>query len=279
MATQKKVSENGQRKITIIFGYGLFVAALAAVIVSTVIPLSRILLNPVANRLNVTAMLITFVAAAIIPFLVAYIIGDRTTRAKNKVTHHYNGILFAVMAYWLTLLFSFIGPFVATPIRQVIPAFWMLQVVNTWPVLLTIIIIAIIAFSYHARKKKEGTSVLQYRPYQFVLLVSLVAPLILNLSQIAGGYLLTSLLNIGVPAIFIGISYIALRKIQPLKQARLTHAIIAFTFGIVSMQFAAQLVINLPVTTVFTALAMTAVGVAVWVLYLWLSVHATNKTK
>jgi hypothetical protein len=276
MATQKKTSENGQRKITIIFGYGLFVAALAAVIVSTIIPLSTMLLNPVVNRLNVIATLIIFVAGAIIPFLVAYIIGDRTTRAKNKVTHHYNGVLFAVMAYWLSLFFSLIGPFAVDPIRGAIPELWMLQVANSWPILATIVIITIIAVSYHARKQKEGTSVLQYRPYQFVLLVSFIAPLILPLPQITDGYILTQLLSIGALAIFIGISYIVLRKIQPLKQARLTHAIVAVTFGIVSMQFAAQLIRDVPYT-IFMAIAI--IGAAVWVLYLWLSVHSTSKTK
>jgi len=277
MTKQKKVSVNSQRKITVVFGYGLFVAALVAVTVSTIIPWSLMLLNPSAKHLNVVTILATFVAAAIIPFLVAYIVGDKITRTTNKVTHHYNGVLFAVMAYWLSLLFSSIGSLSIAPIRETSPEFWVSSVINLWPILATIIVISVIAVSYHMRTQKAGESVLEYRPYQFVLTASLIAPLLLTLPQIADGYLLASFLNIIVPAIFIGISYMTLRKVQQIKRIRLTYAIVAVSFGIIAMQFAGQMTGNMPYGALVSVMA--AVGAIVWASFLGLSVRQSCKVR
>lgn len=278
MATQRQTSENSQRKITIIFGYSLFVAALVTVIVSTVIPWSMILFNPVAKQLNIIATLLSFVAAAIVPFLVAYIIGDKTTRTKNKVAHHYNGVLFGVVAYWLSLFFIFLGSSTVAPIRQAIPEVWMATVVNSWPILANILVITIIAVSYHARTQKAGESVLQYRPYQVLLLSSVVATLALTQQYSADGYQLIGLLYVAISAIIIGISYVVLRKAHPFKLARLSSAIVAFSFGIITMGFAGQLASYVGYNTL-TTLSVTCIGLATWALYLWLVVRLARRVK
>lgn len=278
MSKQKAAADTSQRKITVFFGYTLFIAAIAAVIASTIIPWSTLLFSPGVRHLNVLSTLFAFVAAAIVPFLVAYIIGDKTTRSKNKLTHHYNGVLFGVMAYWLSLFFSSVGSYTIAPIRKAFPEFWVSSLVNSWPILATIIVIAIVAVAYHARKQKAGESVLQYRPYQLLLLLSFIAPFTLTLPQLVDGQLLSSVLNIGVPAVFIGISYATLKKAQSSKRARLTHAIIAVTFGILTMQFVAQLIHDITYNT-FTTFALIAMGAAVWVLYLRLSVRFAKKIR
>jgi hypothetical protein len=268
MATRKQTTENSQRKITIIFGYSLFVMALVTVIVSTVIPWSILLLDSTVKHLNVIITLLSFIAAAIVPFLVAYIMGDKTTRTKNKVVHHYNGVLFGVVAYWLSLFFSSIGSSTVSPVRQAIPEFWMSTVVNSWPILANILVITIIAMSYHARPQKAGESVLQYRPYQVLLLSSVIATLALTQQYLADGYQLIGLLYIAISAIFIGISYMVLRKVHPFKLARLSSAIVAFSFGIITMGFAGQLA-SVIGYNILTTLAVTGISLVAWALYLW----------
>ncbi len=278
MAKQKRAIENYQRKVTIIFGYVLFTTAIAAVIVSTIIPWSNLLFSPGIKHLNVLSTLFALVAAAIVPFLVAYIIGDKTTRSKNRLAHHYNGVLLGVMAYWLSLFFNAISSYTVMPIREAVTEYWISTVINAWPIIATIAIIAIIAIGYHARTQKAEESILQYRPYQLVLLASLTAPLVLTLPQIVDGYLLASFLNIGIPIMFVAISYAILKRLQLLRRVRLTHAIIAVTFGIVAMQFAAQLMRDAYYNTV-TTFVMVAIGVTVWVLYLWLSLRQLRKAR
>jgi len=278
MATKRQTSENSQRKITIIFGYSLFVAALVTVMVSTVIPLSKILFNPASMHLNVIAMLLSFVAAAIVPFIVAYVIGDKTTRTKNRVTHHYNGILFGVLAYWLSMLFSFIGSSTVGPIRQAIPEFWLSTVVNSWPILANILVITIIAVSYHNRTQKAGESVLQYRPYQILLLAAVIATLAPSQLYLADGFQLVGLLYVVIPALIISISYLVLRKAHPFKLARLSSAVVAFSFGIITMGFAGQLTMS--TNDILTILAITGgIGLATWVLYLCLITRLPRRVK
>lgn len=271
MATSRQIGENYKRKATIVFGYSLFVAALLAVIVSTVIPWSMILLNPGSKHLSVIIILLSFVSASIVPFIVAYVIGDRTTRTKNKVTHHYNGVLFGVAAYWLSIFFSSIGSL--APIIRTIPGIWVVAVVNAWPILATILVITVIAISYHARTQKAGESVLQYKPYQLLLVSSVVATLALTQQYLADGYqVIGGLLNIAIPAIFISISYLVLRKAYQSRLARLSTAIIAFSFGFTAMSFGGQIG-SIVGYTVLTTLAAAIIGLAVWGLYLWLVVR------
>jgi len=271
MATRTQISELSRQKVTVIFGYSLFATAIMAVIISTVIPLGTILFSPHVKQLNVWMILIAFVAAAIVPFLVAYIIGDKATRAKSKVTHHYNGVLFGALAYWLSQLFVSIGALPFRAIWGTIDSVWAAPVANIWPILATIVVIAIVAVSYHSRKQKAGESVLQYTPYQLLLFGSVLISLVLSQQYITeGSQIIGGLLNIAVPLILIGISYTSIARVYPRKPARLVVAIVAVTFGYLAMQLAMELTYNVTYS-VFLGIVATVIGVAVWVGYVRLS--------
>jgi hypothetical protein len=279
MATKKQKSNIAQQKITIIFGYSLFIVAIIAMIVSTVIPWSALLLNATVNHLNVMMILLSFIAAAMVPFLVAYIIGDKITRTKNKVTHHYNGVLFGVLAYWLSMFFSYAGSSTVMAIRRAIPQVWLAEIVISWPILATITVIAFIAVRYHARIQKAGESVITYKPYQVLLLTSVVALLALMQLSASDGYQLYAMLYVGVFALFIGITYLVFKKVHPLKSIRLTDAIVAFSFGIIAMGFAGQLTSTVNYTTPVT-IAISSLGFLVtWVLYVWLIARLANRVR
>ncbi len=274
MPVPKQTTKNSQRKITVIFGYSLFVVALLTVIVSIIIPWSAILMNPDAKHLNVIIILLSFISAAIVPFIVSYIIGDKTTRTRNRVTHHYNGILFGVVAYWLSIFFSSIGAL--APIMRTIPGIWMVAAVNAWPILATIFVITIIAINYHARPQKTGQSVLRYKPYQILLISSVIATLILTQQYSAEGYqAIGVLLNIVVPTVFIAISYLMFKKAYTSRPARLSSAIVAFSFGFTAMSFSAQIG-SVAGYTVLTTLMATIIGLATWIIYLRLIVKISK---
>ncbi len=278
MATKKPITDTSQKKITIIFGYSLFVVAIIAMIVSTVIPWSMLLLNATVNHLNIIMILLSFIAASMVPFLVAYVIGDKITRTKNKVTHHYNGVLFGVLAYWLSMFFSYASSSTVMAIRKAVPQVWLSEIIISWPILATIAIITIIAVRYHARTQKAGESVINYKPYQVLLLASVVALLALTQLSASDGYQLYAALYTGVFALFIGVSYLVFKKVYPLKSVRLTNAIVAFSFGSIAMGFVGQL-ISVVGYNILGTLAITGIGIAVWALYLCLVVRSAKKAK
>ena len=269
MATRTQISERSRQKTTIIFGYSLFATAVVAVILSTVIPWGKLFFNQHVKHMSVLMILIAFVAAAIVPFLVAYIIGDKATRAKNKVTHHYNGVLFGTLAYWLSQLFASIGTLPFQVSGAAVDTTWAAPIANMWPIVATIILITIIAVSYHAKKQKVGESVLQYRPYQVLLFLSVIVSLVLSQQFLAEGYQpIGGLLNIAMPLVLIGISYMVITKAYPRKLSRLVVAIVAVTFGYLAMRLAMELTYNITYS-VFLGIVATVIGVTVWVGYLW----------
>jgi len=279
MVTRKQASENSRRKVTVTFGYGLFAVAVLAVIVVTIIPYGTLLLNPSVKHLNVATMLFAFVAAAIVPFLVAYIIGDKATRTKDKLAHHYNGVLFGILAYWLSQLFGSIEIFPLPIAQPSVSSIWVLSLANIWPILASIIVIAIIATRYHTRKQKAGESALQYAPYRILLFIAVAATLILSYGFIADEHLLIgSFLAIGIPLALIGISYIVIAKSYSDRQARLAIAIAAVSFGYIAMNLGAQLAYNINYSATL-GLLTTVLGFIVWVAYMWLIRRSGQSTK
>lgn len=151
-----KQSPAKQNSITVVFGYSLFIGMLVSYLLTTGAVFTSILFNPNARHDNVIAMLVAFTIAAVLPALVSYGIGDRATHNKNKAAHRYNGVLFAVAAYWILYLLMGIG-FSSIPFIQNLEFPASLMITNITPVVLVIGIMAAIAATYvrHQKKKKH----------------------------------------------------------------------------------------------------------------------------
>src|SRR5680860_1153970 len=162
----KKILEN-QIKTTTAFGYSLFIINLIAVAISSV-TFGAVLFEPNVNRFNVAILLIFIVSHLILPTLVSYIVGDKAARAKNKLLHHYNGVLFGLAAYWFSMLFSNLGSIVPNPVNENTP-FILARIISAWPILATIVVMTFVAIIYN-RKPKNNNTMLQYLPYQIVLI-------------------------------------------------------------------------------------------------------------
>ncbi len=262
-------SSNAQKNTTVLFGYSLFALTVITVIISTVIPFTLSLFNPQVNKLNVTVLLVSLVAGAILPALITYILGDRATHAKNKTPHHYNGVLFGVAAYWLSMLFSNIGSYTVPVVRDNIP-FFLSEIVNAWPIVATIIIMALVAVGY-SRNQTKNMSVLDYRPYQLVLLTTVaIFFLVLIFSQDYSSGIMIALTatSLVLPILLIGVSYIIISKRKTARLTVLLESVVATSIGLISASLFGQLISysNFPI---YPILALTwLVCLLVWVLYL-----------
>lgn len=262
MKKQNKKTDNF-KKITILFGYVLFTLLLITVTISTIIPFGSMLLNPIVRHLNVAVLLVSLVAGAILPPLISYLIGDRVTHSKSKLDHHFNGILFGFASYWLSLSFFFIGSDVISNIRSAFSE-PLATALTTWPILATLVILAAVAVGY-AKSKRKVVSIMEYKPYQATLFVSVVATfvyILLHQSYDPDMKWVVSLLYVVVPVILIGVSYSILpTRLYNSVSARLVGAVVAVSVGSIASSIAGQLLpyselMYLPIAIGIAALAL-----------------------
>ena len=259
------------KKITVAFGYGLFALILLGTITSTIIPYTTLLMNPMVRHFNVAMFLVAFVAAAVLPALISYIIGDRATHKKNKLAHHYNGVLFGIGGYWLSMsLVSSYASLVYEPLRQQFPEYAVL-IVNGLPIVALLIIMLVVALTYVSRQKKKD-SVIEHLPYQLVLIGIFVAHFVSLLASIfsqPNEFAVWSLVYVFVFVAMIAISYKFVAKLHPTRLARLTAAIIAVSIAFIASVIAGQIV-SFATYNVLTMLVPLGIGVVTWIGYLLL---------
>lgn len=272
---KKKKLEFTHQKVIVCLGYILFALIVIGIIFSTVIPWGQLLLQPHVRYWNVWTVLLALVAGAILPTLIAYFIGDKTTRSKNKLMHHYNGVLFGVLAFWLAPLFSFIGSSLISSLRLNNVHNVIISVVTLWPVLTTVIVLAIVAI-IHARSHTNG-SVLAYAPYRALLLVTVLlantVPVLLY-PPTSKDDSIRALVSIAAPVIFIAISYAVLQKRKnETRLNRLMLAVVAVSIGVITMSAVAQIMPRAAMASgIINSISMVVsiiFGVAVWIFCLW----------
>lgn len=263
----KKIPENRIRT-TITFGYSLFIINLIAAIIGS-ISFSAILSEPSINHFNVDIFLPFVIFSGVLPTLVSYIIGDRTAHAKNIKIHHYNGVLFGLVAYWLAMLFNNIGSAIQTPNIENTP-FILTQIINAWPILATITIMAFVAIIYN-RKPKNNNTMLQYLPYQIVLFSAITGTFVFTIlnqycTTLNLNYLLSLIITILIVIILVAISY----KAMPMNNSSaLTHtaqSIVAVTIGLICIALISQLMYQVSIDIATPASCIC--GLTVWIIYL-----------
>lgn len=262
-------------KTTIIFGYALFALTIVSFLISTAIPFSFSFQYPGARHFNIAVMVVSFAIATFLPILAAYFIGDRATHAKNKTLHHYNGILFGVAAHWSTVLFSWIGFSSILGLGDnAFPA--SLVVSNVVPVVLTILLMAALAIAY-THKQKNNTSVLQYKPYQMILISSVVfATVYPYFSGFFDAGLLAIITTISLPIIATAIAYKVLAKFQSTRLARLSDAIIAMSMGWIAIWLANSLISLSQLPYQLANILGYVSGLIVFVVYLYLRLRKSR---
>lgn len=251
------------KRVTIFFGYGLFVFLLLAVTISTVVPFGSLFFNSLTRHLNVALVMISLIAGSILPPVISYVIGDKTTRSKASIDHHFNGVLFGVASYWLSLFLSFIGADTISGIRSSFPE-PLATIIAGWPIIATLTIMIVIAIGF-MKTTKRGVLVVDYQLYRVGLYAGFIvtfAYILWNQRYIANASWITSVLYVVVPALLIGVSYLSLSNRGFNAASRLARAMIAASFGFIASSIAGQIIPNI------TILPSVAIGLLVLALYL-----------
>jgi len=158
-------------RVTVYYGYGLFVITLLA-LGASLVPWFRATPAIIFQNVNISLLLVSFLFTALAPPLVGYLSGDAATRASSKLVHHYNGVLFGALGVWLWM-----GAYI-------------LEVLVNWTFvpdndleysLLTIFppafaaITTIILGVFYARSTHHQRPVIDYAPYRWTLIAAAAA--------------------------------------------------------------------------------------------------------
>jgi hypothetical protein len=269
---KQKHNENARNNVTVLFGYGLFIATVISFIISTLIPFGSVLINPNARHANIIIILIVFAVSVILPALFSYLIGDKVTHVKNKTLHHYNGVLFGIAAYWLATTFNMISVYTTPVEASFLVSIGLNSIV---PVILTLAVMTILAI-YFVKSSKNTQSVLYYRPFQILLSANILiffGYLALNQINASESNVLLGLLAFLFPAVITLISYSVLGKHHAKKITRLTDALVAMSIAWIATPLASAFFAYTNVQ--YEALySLTYVfGIAVWVAYLYFRIR------
>jgi len=235
-----KIKKPNTQKPLVVFGYIIFALLVIGVLFSTTIPFGKLLLDPNTIHYNVALFTIVLTIGALLPATLGYIIGDHSVKSKSSTGHHFNGMLFGLLAFWMMLIFSSIastslGSFAISHNTQAI-------LVNILPSVAVAIVLSILATA-HLRNRKANHDIVEYNSYGILLIGSILLmpiwSLINNIStQSVGMYPLFPFI------IFIvlgAIPYITLRKSKLSVFRKLTWSAVsisvAYAAGFASSQF------------------------------------------
>lgn len=172
----KKQTDNIYKPL-VITGYILYGLLVISTLTSATIPFGFMLFNPDIIKMNAATAMIALTLGSVLPMLLGYLAGDHAVRTKSRWAHHFNGVLFGLLAYWLMISGAF---FINLPY-------------DTWPQNVTMIVRALLPSAIiatvcgllaimHVRSKLAKYDVLSYRP--FSVLITAFAGLILGTSSL-----------------------------------------------------------------------------------------------
>ena len=257
--------EQHKMKWTVRFGYAMF----AIVVVNTLIMWSSfvygltLLHGPVGPLFTQFAWyLITSGLGAILPPLVAYLVGERGGKTNTKYEHRYNGVLFAILASWLSIASSLYP--------------WTYDAMAYMPAVsagIALVTALIIAFVYGRHKKP--ISLERYLPYQLALTMTIalivVSGLVSTLQalDVAKNPSLYALIGaeVLICCIVLWAGYRASRESG--RWPRLIDSIIALSISVWTINLSMMLLMYLHVATLIN-IAPVLLGILCWGVYLYL---------
>jgi len=280
-----KTKSNKIHAPLVVTGYSLFVLLLVSVFFSTTLPWTSILSHPNSIKIHAAVAMISLTIGALLPVVVGYIIGDHSAKSKSKLSHHFNGMLFGLFAYWCMVLTTV---FITVPTQLFPDTNARLVLVNVLPGIFVAIVASVIA-GMHVRSKQATLDVLEYRPFVLVFVASIIAmPLLGVINNIVTNSVTVFTFFTPFTALLFGlISYVTLNtsKLSSLQKS-------AWSAVSLSVLFVAVYVMNLfesavmgylwqPSTDVQTIGDWVAFSVALagWILYWTYQVKALQGTK
>jgi hypothetical protein len=221
-------------------GYTLFTLLVIEVLLSTVIPYTRMLFTPGVLYYNVIAFLIAFVVGSLLPAYLGYVIGDHAVKSKGKMSHHFSGVLFGLLAYWIVIA---IGAFVSIPSEWFgsLVAVRVLSINIFWSVVV-FIVTSILAIG-HVRSRQAKHNLLEYKPYRAVLygMIALVPIVTLVRSIVTNSFNAYLVIPFVMIIIFGGIVFATLRKSNLKTADKVAWSAVSLSVAYVAVFVASQL--------------------------------------
>ncbi len=285
-ASKSVQRNNSQMRITVYYGYALFLLILAGLLL-TLTPWVQLIAATQETRtvsdFSVAMLLVSFVFTALAPALVGYLAGDSATRSKNKLIHHYNGVLFGVLGVWLWSVLGIVYAYI--PLGNITANTLQYALLNLAPTALAAITTIVLGIVY-ARSTRHQVSLIDYNPYR-VLLIGAAAALAPSIALAAGlskGLTDTTMVDafiaLIVPLLFmlvaVLVGYYILGKQIGTVGERIVRSIIAAGFAILAMTGVIQLITYTTWDPAFQYIAM-GFATAVWLSYLLLVRRALKK--
>ena len=281
-----KTKKTNPQTPLVIAGYILFVLLIIAVLLSTTIPFGRMLFNPRVLHHNVALFTVALTVGTILPTYLGYAIGDHSVKSKSKRSHHFNGVLFGLLAYWIMSILS-VFTYVSIPAEYFTAAPNVrVVVVNLLPSIGIAIITALLAIA-HIRSRQAKRDILEYKPYIILLIGSVI--LLPSESLIIGLFSLNvsmySFISLAMVVSLGLISYATLWNSKLSRLAKLTWSAIsvsvAFVWVFVSSQLVSGLSYYITVTPTMEFQTMTsalvwALALIGWVIYWSIQVKALS---
>jgi hypothetical protein len=282
MAKTKKIDPKFS---LVLIGYILFALLVIAVLSSTTLPFGRMLLDPRTIHVNVANAMIALTVGAFLPALLGYVIGSRSVKSKSKLTRRFNGVLFGLLAYWVTTIFTL---FVSIPSGSTAGSHNMhLILANILPSVAIAIVTAALAIA-HVRSRQAKQDILEYNPYRILLIGSVILLPVWSLvdnifAQNVNVYSFVPLLIVGVIG---AIAYITLRNSALNKLSRVTWSAVSVSIAFVTVFVSSQLVSGLSNYLVsrltmeiqaFTSNAAWILALIGWIVYWAIQVKSLSR--
>lgn len=261
---KKKASSKSKltpQRVTIITGYAIYGLLILYTILSVLIPWGLLVPRATVNQGGAVIFALALTAGMLAPGIIGYIIGDKSVRTRGAERHHFNGVLFGFLSYWLSItLTSYIGA--AFFSEGSLPYYANALITNGVPIIIVAAVSTLIAVM-HVKSTKASKDVIEYAPFQVVLLgmpvlivaASFITVLTSDTTDMFGAVVLPVFL-----AFFGTISYYAFRKAQLGVATKLTWIAIAIT-----VLWASQVALSLVFSTLHSYLPQEIPGLwTVW---------------
>ena len=255
-------------------GYILFILLVVATLLSTTIPLGAMLFDSRVLHFNVAVSAVALTIGSILPVLLGYIIGSHAIKSKGALSHHFNGILFGLLGYWLMTVLAML---VIVPEGLFTDFRTRILLLNLLPGILVAILTTILAVA-HVRSRQAKQDVLEYKPFSAILIASIVAlpvwSLVNNIvTNTVGMY---SFISLAIVIVLGAVSYASLRKTRLSSHRKVLWSAVSvsviFVMTYVSSQFVSAISSYLlPYPTMEAQSIVSGVGFALalagWVIY------------
>jgi len=228
----------------VVSGYILFALLIIEVLLSTTIPFGRMLFDPQTLHYNVALFMVALTVGSLLPAFLGYVIGDHSVKSKTKIGHHFNGMLFGLLAFWIMSIFAVIvlipSEYFATSLTARVIS------VNLLPSIAVAIITSILAIA-HVRSRQAKRDILEYKPYSILLIGSIILLPVWSLinSIFTQSVSIYSFVPLIILVVLGAVSYATLRKSKLNMSSKVKWSAVSISVAYVALYVLSQFVTEL----------------------------------